>query len=108
MLSAEVNDESAANSAFSHSALARTNLSPLEIDDRATIVQVLAELAVARIGQIALRLDHFEVGGHADVELALRRLGALDRQLTRRGRGLDRFERIADGDGRRGDFRRDL
>ena len=47
----------------------------------------------AGVGQVALRLHHFEVRGHADFELALRRLQPLLRQLARDGRGLHRLER---------------
>jgi hypothetical protein len=49
----------------------RTDLHPLEVDERALIVQLLAKLAVAGVVEIPLSLHHFEVGRHAHVELAL-------------------------------------
>ena len=73
----------------------RADLRALEIDERALVVQLRAELAVARVGQVALRLHDLVVGRHADVELALDGLEPLFRQLARRLRRLHRLVRVA-------------
>src|SRR5436190_22592307 len=49
---------------------ARADLRALEVDQGALVVQRLAQLAIARISQVALRLQHFEVVRHTDFELA--------------------------------------
>ena len=59
-------------------------LHALEVDLRAAVVEQRAQFRVLRIAQIALRLDHEEVRGQADVEPALLGLEALLGQLPRR------------------------
>src|SRR5512135_2296983 len=53
------------------STVERRALHGLEIDERAIVVEHGLQLGVARRRQIALRLDHLEVGRHAGLELLL-------------------------------------
>ena len=87
--------------------LPRADLRPFEVHERTLVVQRFAQLAVPCVSEIALRLQHLEVVRHADLELALRRLEALLRELPRSGRRLHRFERVADGERRRRHVGRD-
>src|SRR5688500_4196859 len=50
------------------------DLNGLEVHERLAIRQDGPQLVVARVGEIALRLDDLEVRRHADLELALRGL----------------------------------
>jgi hypothetical protein len=59
------------------------DLNALEVHQRALVIELLAQLAVARLVQVALRLHHLVVGGHADVELALDGVEALLREFAR-------------------------
>ena len=61
----------------------RRLLQPLEFDERLPIAQHRLQFVVLRAGEIALRLHHEVVCGHADFELALLRLEGPLRQLAR-------------------------
>src|SRR6266850_538593 len=62
-------------------------LDRFKVHERLAVVEQGAKLVVLRIREVALRLDHFVVRRHADVELALHRVEPLLRELARRRRG---------------------
>src|SRR5439155_145964 len=86
----------------------RHGLHRLEVHERSAIVQDRAQLVVRGVREIALRLHDLEVGRHPDLELALRRLELLLRQLARDAAGLHALERALNGERRIGDVGRNL
>ena len=69
----------------------RCLLGCLVVHHRLQIVNGSGQLVVARLCQVALRLDDEEAAGHAGLELLLFRFKALFREGSRRARGLDSF-----------------
>ena len=71
----------------------RRLLRGLVVDDRLQVVDDGLQLAVARLAQIALRLDDEEAAGHAGLELLLFRFEPLLGERARRAGGFDALAR---------------
>ena len=67
----------------------RRHLRGFEVHDRLQVVDERLQLVVAGLVQVALRLQHEEVGGHPGLELLLFGFEALLGQGARRARGFD-------------------